>query len=269
VSSNAASGLAWRNIGTSPPAVGIEMVLDNDSPALKMLSRALGNKTEFTVEEWLSFGPIDVRMGHYIKAGENFFVPTEASDRDRPATWMPAFLEVEVPDTDDEETEKKISISEFYDGTRRIGWNGKEVKYVSISLEAKDLAEWQQPAEGVTRKHYEKYDNLRHNFNHIAQEACGSEVMMTDLAGKFVFMNNQAIYRESSIRGSLIGVAIAFLVLLMCTGSILLAVCATTSILCTLMSGDLLSPALLVYVAASVPAFSLPVRALSAVDRAC
>ena len=54
---------------------------------------------------------------------------------------------------------------------------------------------------------------------------------------KFVFMNNQAIYRTSSIQGALVGVAIAFVVLFACTWSPLLAFCATLSILCTMMSG--------------------------------
>merc|ERR1719199_523947 len=92
-------------------------------------------------------------------------------------------------------------------------------------------------------KQYEKYDELRHNLNHIAQEACGSEVMWTDRfdgmsngGSKFVFMNNQAIYRTSSIRGALIGVAIAFAVLLAATWSPLVSLFATLSILCTMLS---------------------------------
>ena len=53
---------------------------------------------------------------------------------------------------------------------------------------------------------------------------------------KFVFMNNQKVYRTSAIRGALIGVAIAFVVLLAATRDIILAGLATTSILCSMMS---------------------------------
>jgi len=40
-----------------------------------------------------------------------------------------------------------------------------------------------------------------------------SQVLMTDLDGKFVYMNNQYILRTSALRGALIGVAIAFAVI--------------------------------------------------------
>lgn len=40
---------------------------------------------------------------------------------------------------------------------------------------------------------------------------------MTDLDEKFVFMNNQGIYVRSAIQSSLLGVAIAFVVLLVST----------------------------------------------------
>jgi len=62
------------------------------------------------------------------------------------------------------------------------------------------------------------------------------KVMMTDLEGKFVFMNNQKIYCTSAIRGALIGVVIALVVLLVCTWSPLICICSTLSILCTMMS---------------------------------
>jgi len=59
---------------------------------------------------------------------------------------------------------------------------------------------------------------------------------MTDIEQKFVFMNNQAVYRTSAIRGALIGVAIAFAVLLAATWSPLVSLFATLSILCTMLS---------------------------------
>ena len=243
---NAASGLKWRNIGTTKPVVGTEMVVNDKSPAHKRLADALEGKTEFTVDEWLAFGTMDLRMGHYIKAGDTYFQPTDAADRDKPETWLPGFMEVKVPDKDDEKTTNKVSVRQFYNtgGGDRIGFNGKEVKFVAISVEAKEIAQFSRPSEEWTMARFEMYDKLRHNLNHIAREACGSEVLMTDRydgmangGSKFVFMNNQAIYRTSSLQGALIGVAIAFVVLLACTWSPLLAGCATLSILCTMMSG--------------------------------
>jgi len=243
---NAASGLKWTNAGATKPSTGIEMQVDDEKfAAHKKLATALAGKTEFSVEEWLAFGDIDVRMQHFIKAGDNYFKPAGAADREKPETWMPGFMQVQVPDKDDEDTSNKVSIRQFYntDGGDRIGWNGKEVKFVAISIEAKEITQWDRPGEEWMMKQYEKYDKLRHNLNDIAQEACGSEVMWTDRfdgmgngGSKFVFMNNQGIYRTSSIRGALIGVAIAFVVLLGCTWSPLLAFCATLSILCTMMS---------------------------------
>ena len=249
---NAASGLKWTNAGATPPTTGIEMQVDDDKfAAHKKLATALAEKTEFSVEEWQGFGDIDVRMQHYIKAGDNYFKPAGAADRDKPETWMPGFMQVQVPDKDDEETSNKVSTRQFYNtnGGDRIGWNGKEVKFVAISIEAKEITQWDRPGEEWMMKQYEKYDKLRHNLNDIAKEACGSEVMWTDRfdgmsngGSKFVFMNNQGIYRTSSIRGALIGVAIAFVVLLGCTWSPLLAFCATLSILCTMMSGNAPGP---------------------------
>jgi len=233
---NAASGLKWTNVGGTKPSSGEEMVVDANNPAHEKLAKKLGEKTEFTVEEWLAFGTIDLRMGHYIKAGDNYFKPTDAADREKPETWMPGFMQMIVPDKDDEDTTTKVKVSQFY-GDRYMGWNGKEVKFVSISVEAKEITRWDRPGEDWMMERYKKYDDLRNNINDIAQEACGSEVFMTDTEDKFVFMNTQGIYRTSAIRGALIGVAIAFGVLLLCTWSPLLAVSATLSILCTMMSG--------------------------------
>ena len=240
---NAASGLKWTNVGGTEPT-GTEMPVNDKKPAHQKLAKALEGKTEFTVAEWLAFGAIDLRMGHFIKAGDNYFKPADAADRDKPETWLPGFMQMRVPDKDDEDTTSMVSISQFY-GNEYMGWDGKEVKFVSISVEAKEITRFDRPGEEWMRERYKKYDDLRHNLNHIAQEACGSEVFMTEMNEKFIFMNNQMIYRTSAIRGALIGVAIAFAVLLLCTWSPLLAVCATLSILCTMMSGKELPPSCL------------------------
>ena len=143
-----------------------------------------------------------------------------------------------VPEVDDEDTTKLIPREQFYNGESgmRMGWNGKALKFLAISVEAKSITQWDQPAEDVMAAKYKQYDDLRQNMNDIAKEACGSEVFMTDLNGKFVFMNTQKVYRTSSVSGALIGVAIALVVLILCTRDIMLSILATISILSTLVS---------------------------------
>jgi len=174
-----------------------------------------------------------------------FQTANPTADRNKAALWMDGFLQEKVESVDDEDTTKMIPVDQFYNtaGGARIGWDGTTVKFVGISIEAKQVTQWDQPAEDYMLTQYEMYDDLRANIDFIAKEACGSEVIMTDRfdgmadgASKFVFMNNQRVYRTSAIRGALIGVAIAFVVLFACTWSPLLAIFATLSILCTMLS---------------------------------
>ena len=160
------------------------------------------------------------------------------ANRDTPSSWMPAFMKEKVPEVDDEDTTKMISREQFYNGDMgmRMGWNGEALKFVAISIEAKSITRWDEPPENVMAMKYNQYDSLRQNMNDIAQNACGSEVFMTDLNGKFVFMNTQKVYRTSSLSGALIGVAIALAVLILCTQDFMLSVLATISILATLVS---------------------------------
>ena len=174
------------------------------------------------------------------------FLKNSNIDREEPSIWIRDFMGTTVPQVDDEATSKMIPISEFYntEGGLRIGWNGKELKFVAISIEAKSVTQWDRPSEDFMQRQYEMYDGLRANIDDIARDACGSEVIMTDRfdgmerpeVSKFVFMNNQKVYRTSSIRGALLGVAIAFIVLFFCTRDLMLAGFATLSILCTMMS---------------------------------
>ena len=117
-----------------------------------------------------------------------------------------------------------------------VGWNGARLRYVAISVWAPELTQYNRPAEEVTRRAYNRYVGLGRKIDDIAEDACGSKVMMTDLEGKFVFMNNQKIYRTSAVSGALIGVGIAFAVLLLCTWSLTITVLSTLSILSTMMS---------------------------------
>jgi protein dispatched 1 len=170
----------------------------------------------------------------YLKNPEN----AGAGSRDQPSSWIPAFMKETVPEVDDADTTKMIPREQFYntDGVMHMGWNGKALKFLAISIEAKSITQWDEPAEDVMAAKYKQYDKLRQNMHDIAKEACGSEVFMTDLNGKFVFMNTQRVYRTSSVSGALIGVAIALVVLILCTQDLMLSFFATVSILCTLVS---------------------------------
>eukprot|EP00957_Ditylum_brightwellii_P204821 15340965-Ditylum_brightwellii.AAC.1 len=66
-------------------------------------------------------------------------------------------------------------------------------------------------------------------------DKCGGNVM-TDLNQKFIFMSNQRIYRTSAVSGSMIGVAIAFVILLISTRLVHIASFATISIFYVVVS---------------------------------
>lgn len=168
----------------------------------------------------------------------NYLATKQGANRDEPKTWMADFLRKKRSAKDDEETTKKVEMDFFYNtpGGSRIGWDGNDVKFVAISVEAKEISRWDRPGENWMRQRYEEYDSLSANMDNIAFSACKSKVIMTDIEQKFVFMNNQAVYRTSAIRGALIGVAIAFAVLLAATWSPLVSLFATLSILCTMLS---------------------------------
>ena len=67
-----ASGLQWKNVGFTKPAVGRE--LHNDA-----LSTRLMSTTTFTKREWDSFLIWDLRPNDHIKAGHCYFIPIEGA----------------------------------------------------------------------------------------------------------------------------------------------------------------------------------------------
>jgi len=147
---------------------------------------------------------------------------------------MPAFWKAAALPDDDDENARPVPVSSKF--SNLLGWDGTAIKFVGIAIESKNLTEWARPPEWATRQNYEAYEKLRDNVDFIAKEACGSSVQMTELRGKFTFMNNQKIYRTSSMTGALLGIAIAFGVLILCTWSLVITVFSTISILCTFMS---------------------------------
>merc|ERR1712176_987256 len=72
--------------------------------------------------------------------------------------------------------------------------------------------------------------------NQILSQKCGGNVITTDLNEKFVFMNNQSIYIKTAVQSSILGVVIAFVVLLISTQVFHLAFFASVSICAVLVS---------------------------------
>ena len=148
----------------------------------------------------------------------------------------PADFETVMPSFMDSANADYMRMSSLY--SNHIGWNGQTLKFVAVSVESKSINTYSQRTEEVTRRLYDAHEALRNNINDIAKEACGSEVMMTDHpdAKRFITMNNQRIYRESAMTGAFLGVAVAFVVLLLCTRSPILSFLSAISITCTLIS---------------------------------
>mmetsp|Transcript_41002 Transcript_41002/g.67287 ORF Transcript_41002/g.67287 Transcript_41002/m.67287 type:complete len:997 (-) Transcript_41002:632-3622(-) len=124
---------------------------------------------------------------------------------------MPEFLnQKSCLDEDERET-----ISERY--SDEIGWNGFNLMFAAISAESNVLDPFGLDAESITRIEYEQFIAIAEEQDQIISKSCSGAVVMTDLEEKFVFMNNQSIYIQSAIQSSILGVAIAFFVLLIST----------------------------------------------------
>ena len=127
---------------------------------------------------------------------------------------------------------KSAIYSEYSDS---MGWNGTALRYAGISFESDVLDPWSTLAEEVVREQYDKYFEFKKALDVSMAGDCQSSVIMTDLDQKFIFMNNQKIYRTSAISGSMFGVAIAFTVLLVSTKKLHIAFFATVSIFSVLV----------------------------------
>ena len=68
------SGLKWVLIGDKAPDKGRNLEHAE-------LAAALAVKTEFTAEEWESFGVQDLRMSHFVKVGRSYFCPLYSMTR--------------------------------------------------------------------------------------------------------------------------------------------------------------------------------------------
>ncbi len=61
-------GSKWKKLGVAEPSRGQELMCAG-------LAAALSNKTEFTQQEWDSFGIHDMGDDHYIRSGDQYFKP--------------------------------------------------------------------------------------------------------------------------------------------------------------------------------------------------
>lgn len=126
------------------------------------------------------------------------------------------------------------TIQKYY--TDSLGWDGQSLRFVGMSVDSSILNERTLQAEEVVRRHYDRFLEFAASFDVTMQEACQSKTIMTDLDQRFITMNNQRIYRTSGVTGSMIGVGIAFGVLLISTRKLHIALFASVSIFCVLIS---------------------------------
>lgn len=126
-----------------------------------------------------------------------------------------------------------FSVMNFY--KEQLGWDGQRMLYASVSLENYELDPFSTRAESVVREQYDKMVEIAATLDESVADACGPSIM-TDLSQKFVFMNNQRIYARSALESSILGISIAFTVLVIATRVIHIAFFATLSITCVLVS---------------------------------
>eukprot|EP00980_Cylindrotheca_fusiformis_P001336 scaffold338_cov116-Cylindrotheca_fusiformis.AAC.1 len=117
-----------------------------------------------------------------------------------------------------------------------LGWDGSAMKYAAISAASSVLKPFATQSESETRAEYDRFIAIGEEAGSIVSQYCSGNVVVTDLEEKFVFMNNQSIYVRSAIQSSILGVAIAFVVLLVSTRVLHLAFFASLCITSVLIS---------------------------------
>ena len=165
-----------------------------------------------------------VRQGEWKTANVTWQV-----DPNDLVTIMPEFLKQKTC-YDEAELE---TVSGRY--SEMIGWDGKSMRYAAVAAESAVLDPFGIDGEQFTREQYNQFVAIAEKQDKISQ-SCSGEVIMTDLDEKFVFMNNQNIYVRSAIQSACLGVAIAFVVLLISTRVFHLAFFASLSIISVLVS---------------------------------
>lgn len=117
-----------------------------------------------------------------------------------------------------------------------LGWDGTSMKYAAVSVESNILTPFSVDSESNTRREYDQFIALGKEANEVISQYCSGDVIITDLREKFVFMNNQSIYVQTALQSSILGVVIAFVVLLLSTRVFHIAFFASLSICSVLVS---------------------------------
>jgi len=138
------------------------------------------------------------------------------------------FIELKSCYSDNDE-----SISAYYKD--ELGWDGTLIRYASLALENSELDPFSTKPESFVRNQYDAMISISSDFDTYMKNSCGPNYM-TDTNTKFVFMNNQSIYKKSALQSSMLGLTIAFIVLLISTRVFHIAFFATLSIVCVLVS---------------------------------
>jgi len=178
------------------------------------------------------------KFGGYEGSEANYCNWVRAEEwKDKAWQIPPAKLSLIMPDFLQERSciDETKSISARY--IKELGWDGKSMKYASISVESNNLDPFSIKPEAYVRGQYQQFVAIRDDLLlGGVSSACTGSIVMTDLFEKFVFMNNQSIYVKAAATSSLLGVGIAFAVLLISTWSFHIALFASVSITCVLVS---------------------------------
>jgi hypothetical protein len=82
-SGSKASGLKWRNVGSSRPEKGSRLNNAKLEEALPKKADSSG-KVDLTASEWRAFDVKELSMDHFVKAGDAYFQPVEPLLERRP-----------------------------------------------------------------------------------------------------------------------------------------------------------------------------------------
>jgi predicted RND superfamily exporter protein len=191
-----------------------DLKYDRSPKRLELMKRAEDGFSEIRCAAW-DFAEFAVKNGYTKNVSDP--VPYEKVNE-----ALKAYVESPQSNAD-------MAVNMGYDGTRLL--------FTAIEVESQTLDQWSSMPEDVVLVHYNDFMMLAKELEDKVGDACGTRrVLMTDLEQKWIFMNNQKVYRTSALTGAIIGVAIAFVVLLLATWSALLSILSVISILCTIVS---------------------------------
>merc|ERR1712003_60420 len=106
---------------------------------------------------------------------------------------------------------------------------------MGISVESEGLDPFSSPPQEFTRSKY-GFISIQKELDEFVAEQCAGVSIMTDLEQKFIFMNNQRLYVKTATQSAIVGVAIAFVVLLLATRVLHIALFASLIIASVLVS---------------------------------